>query len=77
MVAKINQIFWALAPYLGVAGIIYGTWEYAIYYGLWMALLVSGLMGIMGWLAVEILYPMWFGGGHGNKGGQQSDKADR
>ena len=70
MVAKIREVFWFLAPYIGIAGIIYGTWEYTIYYGLWKALLVAGAMGLLGWMAVEMLYPMWFGGGNGNKRGQ-------
>jgi len=52
----VSKIFWALVPYIAGVGIIYGTWEYAQYYGWWKSIAVSVLMGAIGWMAVA-----WFG----------------
>ena len=67
ILSRLNEVFWFLAPYIGVVGVIFGTWQYMIYYGWWQALLVSGGCGLLGWMAVEMLYPMWFGGGRGDQ----------
>jgi len=43
-----------------IAGIIYGSLEYIEYKGVWNALVVIPLMLVLGYLAVEILYSLWF-----------------
>jgi hypothetical protein len=42
-------------------GIIYGTVEYIEYAGPWKALVAVPLMLVLGYLAVEIIYPLWWG----------------
>jgi hypothetical protein len=46
-------------------GIIYGTVEYIEYAGPWKALVVVPLMLVLGYLGVEVIYPLWFGGYNG------------
>jgi hypothetical protein len=43
------------------AGFIYGAIEYYYYAGPWKALAMVPLMAMLGYLAMEIIYPMWFG----------------
>jgi len=43
------------------AGVIYGSLEYIEYNGILNGLVVVPLMLVLGYLAVEIIYPMWFG----------------
>ena len=42
-------------------GLIYGTIDYYNYFGLWKTLVMVPLLVLLGYLSVEMCYPMWFG----------------
>jgi len=46
---------------VAAAGVVYGSIEYIQYADPWKALVMIPLMLVLGWLAVEVVYPMWFG----------------
>jgi hypothetical protein len=56
-----NELFWKSAPYMASLSIIYGACEYAVTYGAWRATILSASVVAVGFLAAEILYPLWFG----------------
>jgi hypothetical protein len=58
---RYRKLFWDLMIVAAVAGFIYGTVEYVQYAGPWTALVMVPLMALLGYLAMEIIYPMWFG----------------
>jgi len=57
---KSRRLMWDFVMVAAVAGIIYGTVEYIQYAGPWKALVAIPLLMVMSWMAVTILYPMWF-----------------
>jgi len=40
--------------------VVYGAVEYFQYAGPWKTLVMVPLMLVLGYLAVEVLYPLWF-----------------
>ena len=57
---KSRKLFWDLVMVAAIAGLIYGSLEYIQYAGPWKALVIIPLMLVMGWMAVTMIYPMWF-----------------
>jgi hypothetical protein len=57
----LRRLAWDIVTVVAVAGLIYGTIEYYSYAGLWSTLIMVPLMAILGYLAFEIIYPLWFG----------------
>ena len=55
-----RKLWWNLVMVAAVAGIICGSIEMIEYWGVWKALMAIPLMGVLGYLAVEVLYPLWF-----------------
>jgi len=46
---------------LAAGGVIYGAWGIVEVKGWWIGLLMAAAAGVAGWLAIEFLYPLWFG----------------
>jgi len=57
---NIWKLFWDAVTILAGIGIILGTMWYAQYLGWGKALLMSVGAGIMGYMALNMLYPLWF-----------------
>ena len=57
---KYRKLWWDLVTVAALAGVVYSTIEYVEYAGPWKALLMVPLMILAGYLAVEVLYPLWF-----------------
>jgi hypothetical protein len=57
----LRRFTWDIVVVVAIAGLIYGIVEFYNYAGPWKTLVVAPLMAIVGYLAVEICYPMWFG----------------
>jgi len=55
-----RRLFWDFVMVAAIGGIIYGAVEYVEYAGPWKALVMIPLLGVLGYLAVEIIGPMWF-----------------
>jgi len=53
--------WWDFVALIGVAGVTYGTFGYIEYAGIWKSLVMVPLLFALGFFAVEILYPIWFG----------------
>ena len=60
MSRKQRRLWWDFVALIGFAGIIYGAIEYIEAAGAWKALVMIPLMLVLGYMAVEILYPLWF-----------------
>lgn len=58
--ARTRRHLWDAVTIIAVGGIIYGSFEFIEYNGPWKALVYIPLMLVLGWMAVQILYPMWF-----------------
>jgi len=54
-------MLWDIVTVLAVIGIAYGAWELIEIRGWGLGLPMALLSVILGLLAVELLYPMWFG----------------
>jgi len=55
-----RKLWWNFVLVAAVAGIIYGSIEYIQYAGPWKALVMIPLMLVLGYLAVQVVYPLWF-----------------
>ena len=60
MRSRTRRLMWDLVTVLAAIGLIYGTFEYIEYAGAWKALVMVPAMMVLGWMAVNLLYPMWF-----------------
>ncbi len=58
---RYRKLFWDLVTVAAIVGLIYGIVEYYDYAGPWKTLIMVPVMVVLGYLAVEICYPMWFG----------------
>jgi hypothetical protein len=56
----IRRMMWDLVMLAAIGGIIYGSIEYIAYAGPWKALVIVPLLMVSGWLAVSMLYPLWY-----------------
>jgi hypothetical protein len=56
-----RRLLWDLVAVIASVGVIYGTIEYIEYAGPWKALVAIPLMLVLGFLAVEVVYPLWWG----------------
>jgi len=61
MRARARRMLWDIVTVLAVIGIAYGAWELIEIRGWGLGLPMALLSVILGLLAVELLYPMWFG----------------
>ena len=61
MRARMRRTLWDIVTVLAVIGIAYGAWELIEIRGWGLGLPMALLSVILGLLAVELLYPMWFG----------------
>jgi hypothetical protein len=57
----LRRLAWDIVTVAVIAVLIYGIVEFYDYAGLWKTLIVVPLTALLGYLAVEILYPFWFG----------------
>jgi len=55
-----RRLWWDAVAIVAAAGAIYSAIEYVEYAGPWKALVMVPLMLVLGYLAVEVLYPLWF-----------------
>jgi len=55
-----RKLFWELVMVAAAGGFVYAAVEYATV-DPWKALVMIPLMAVLGYLAVEVLYPLWFG----------------
>jgi len=51
---------WNLVAVVAVVGFIYGTVELVRDHGVWKGLAGAAICAVLGILAIEILYPLWF-----------------
>ena len=58
---KLHKLLWDLVAIAASAGVIYGTVQYLEYAGPWKTLVMVPLMLVLGWLAVNVIYPLWHG----------------
>jgi hypothetical protein len=61
MKARYRRWLWDLTAIAAVAGMIYGAIEYYEYAGPWKTLVMVPLMFVLGWLGVNVIYPLWYG----------------
>ena len=57
---RTRKLFWNLVIVVAAVGFIYSVIEYLQYAGVWKTLMMVPLMAVLGFLAVEIAYPLWF-----------------
>ena len=55
-----RKLFWELVMVAAAGGIVYAAVEY-VAVDPWKALVIIPLMAVSGYLAVEVLYPLWWG----------------
>jgi len=61
----VRRRFWDLVTVAAIAGVLYSTLQMVEYHG-WSKGLVGAIAaGALGILAVQVLYPLWFGGDDG------------
>lgn len=56
---------WDFVALAAAGGVIYGTIEYVDYAGPWKTLMMIPLMLALGWMAMNLVYPLWFGNDKG------------
>ena len=61
MRARMRRTLWDIVTVLAVIGIAYGAWELIEIRGWGWGFATALLSVILGLLAVELLYPLWFG----------------
>jgi hypothetical protein len=56
-----RKLLWDLVAVAAICGLIYGTVEFYQYAGPWKTLVMVPLMFVLGWMAINFIYPLWFG----------------
>jgi len=57
---KQRKLWWDFVAVIAAAGLIYGIIEYVEVAGVWRSMVMVPMMLVLGFLAVEIVYPLWF-----------------
>jgi len=55
-----RRLFWDFVTVAAIGGIIYSSIEFIQFAGPWKALVYIPLMLVLGWLAINMIYPLWF-----------------
>jgi hypothetical protein len=58
--ARARHLLWDLVAVAAVVGVVYGTFESISDYGFWKGLALAVVATIAGYLAMHMLYPLWF-----------------
>ena len=58
---RARRAFWDIVTVLAVIGVAYGAWEIISIKGWGLGFPMALLSAILGLIAVELLYPLWFG----------------
>jgi len=59
------RLLWDAVALLAASGLIYVSIEFYNIYGPWKSLAMVPAMLVLGWMAVNLLYPMWYGDDRG------------
>jgi hypothetical protein len=57
---RARRYWWDALALLALGGIVWGTVEYVMAWGVLGGLTMSALLFVAGYLAFEMLYPLWF-----------------
>lgn len=58
---RLRALFWRVVEISAALALVYGVWTMVEFYG-WRGLAASFAAAVLGWMAVNMLYPLWFGG---------------
>ena len=58
---KLRKLLWDLVAIVAAVGVIYGTIQYFEHAGAWKTLVMVPLLLVLGYLAIEVIYPLWYG----------------
>jgi len=61
MKSRTRRALWDIAAVLAVIGIAYGAWEIIAVKGWGLGFPMAILAAILGYVAFEMLYPLWWG----------------
>ena len=62
MKSRTKRALWDLVTVIAVIGLAYGTWGMIAAKGWGLGFPLALLSAIFGLIALELLYPLWFGG---------------